>query len=196
MDEIEIQVEAFLDVEYQVNLSNYLLDNSNEWEQVYKQFKQTFLMDRMNDHWSKIPVQQFTNERRAGLRERISKRKLYLIKQSNYNDRWINAFCSWPSNEDDLRDCFIFRLFNEKIKLFCIETICENCFGIGYLEESSHPCTTCMGRGFAYSETVQFVSWRTIFFEPANVVEARIYKLPASAIQKKAVSIQPINQSL
>lgn len=192
MDEIVALVESFLNMEYEVNTSNYSFKNRDEWEQVYKRFQDTFLMDRMNDHWFKIPVEQFTDERRESLSRRIHKRKIYLIKryEDNKTGRWINAFCSFPDNVDNLRDCLAFNYSDEKIRLFSVDTICENCFGAGFIEESAQPCSHCFQRGFNYSNTIDLVNWKTVLYEPEYIAQSVIYNLPASDIQKKAISIQ------
>jgi hypothetical protein len=188
MKEIIDKVQQFLNAEYELNKANYLLDDPAAWERSLAVFRAEFLTDNTKELWFKIPVENFDAERRKQLMERIAIRKIYVVKKAT-NDI-INVFASFPDHTDDLRNCLVYKLNDDELKLLSIENVCENCFGTGYVKEKSKQCNRCQGKGFEKSKTVGEVNWKTLFTEPPKPLETLQVNLPLSDIQKEVISMQ------
>lgn len=176
-------------MEYDVNRENYLQESKTAWEEFSLPFRNQFLTDSSNDYWFKIPVEQFSIEKRTELQTSISQRKLYLLKLIK-EGAMINAFCSLPNSSNDLTNCLLFKLINKDIKLISIENVCEDCFGVGYIENAGKSCNRCSGKGFEYSKTSEYINWKTAFFRPADSETSGVLRLPESSLQKAMVLLQ------
>lgn len=189
MKEIIIQIENYLKMEYKINASNYILD-LNDWSKLYEKFKNNFLTNETKDRWYKIENKPFTEEKIKKLHNSVFERKIYIIKFFNQeNIEMVNAFCSWCNDDNDLRDCLNFKIFENKIKLYSIDTVCENCFGAGFLDNNKEKCSGCLGSGFSFSNTLKYVNWKTPFRESKNITETFLLNSPCSDIQKKMVAL-------
>jgi DnaJ-class molecular chaperone len=187
MKEIINQVNNFIELEYKLNFSNYSLSD-NEWNKIYDEFKKKYLTEKTENRYFKIGTKTITNEKLLSLKSKIFKRKIYLIKTfSKENTKWVNVFCSWSDEYDNIRDCLIFKIINNKIKLYNIETICEICFGTGYIENKGNDCYNCFGTGFSFNSKSKFVNWNTDTNEIKILEQCILLNLPDSEIQKEVL---------
>lgn len=189
MKEIIAKVEEFLANEYDLNKANYLFESKEDWEKLLAVFREEFLTDNTKGIWAKIPVEHLSPERKAEMEAKLSHRKKYVIKWIKKDDI-VNVFVSLPIASDDLVNCLVFKADNNEIKLLSIETVCDTCFGAGYIDQNRIKCSRCSGKGFNYSKTSGLVNWRTVFAQPEEAAESLTIRLPSSELQKEVVAIQ------
>lgn len=187
MNDIIPLIEKFFENEFQINNSNYFLDK-NDWSKLLEKFKKEYLTDKTKERWVKIRTISFSEDKIENLRKEICKRKIYLIKKIKYkNINYINVFCSWPNKYNDLRECFVFKILNHKIKLCFVDTVCESCFGTGCIENDNQICNNCFGTGFSFDSKSNLVIWNTISNEFKNIEESILLNFPDSEVQKEVL---------
>jgi len=192
MKDLKALVEDFFEREHELNIASYAVDSTDEWQPAFEAFKTAYLLPETEKYWFKIPVSGFSPERRKQLLSRLRKRKYYLLKRFaiSGSDEMLNVFCSNPTEANEINHCFLFSKSGDEIKLCHIETVCDDCFISGYLDEQSQKCTGCNGRGFKHSKNIDLVNWKTVFYEAPPAEHIEKIRMPSSPLQQEALLLQ------